>query len=229
MSLEGFIMFKKSQLFLQSLLLLGAVAAVPTYATELESMIPATLTGKLNYATLNYWLVTPEGSSYELRINDNNEPFIMDKIGQEITLKGAILTYTDNSQYFQPKFDQGPQVKPLKFTKNTEDGTASLYLDDNEIYASDEYGNLGIEKEFPIADGKVSLIWLSTGGTACPAMFMYVVARQDSLPLITTEFGNCSDIPTITNNKDKITVALPGNPAQTWVFDLNNFKLSEKQ
>ena len=229
MSLEGFTMFKKSQLFLQSLLLLGAVAAVPAHGAELESMIPAKLTGKLNYATLNYWLVTPEGNSFELRINENNEPFIMDKVGKEITLKGAILTYTDKSQYFQPKFDQAPQAKPLKFTKSTGDGTASLYLDDNEIYASDEYGNLGVEKEFPIADGKVSLIWLSTGGTACPAMFMYVVARQDSLPLITTEFGNCSDMPTITNNKDDITVALPGNPAQTWVFDLNNFKLSEKQ
>ncbi|WP_238030096.1 MULTISPECIES: hypothetical protein [unclassified Photobacterium] len=221
-------MLKKSQFFLKSLLLLSSVVTTNVNATELESMIPITLTGTLNYATLNYWLEMPDGQSYELRINDTNEPFIMDKVGEKITLNGAILTYSDKSQYFQPKFEEGPQVKPLKFTKSTDDGNASLYLDSNEIYSSDEYGNLGIEKEFPIDNGKVSLVWLSTGGTACPAMFMYVVARQNSLPLITSEFGNCSDIPTITNDNKTITVALPGNPAQTWLFDLNNFRLYEK-
>ncbi|KJF80575.1 hypothetical protein UA31_16520 [Photobacterium angustum] len=228
MSLEGLTMFKKSKFILKSLLLLSTVVTTNVSATELESMIPTTLTGKLNYATLNYWVDTPDGHRYELLINETNEPFIMDKVGEKITLNGAVLTYSDKSQFFQPKFERAPQAKPLILTKGTNDDAASLYLDSNKIYTSEEYVDVGVEKEFPISNGKVSLVWLSTGGTACPAMFMYVVARQNSLPLMTSEFGNCSDIPTITNNKKEITVSLPGNPAQTWAFDLSDFRLYEK-
>jgi len=103
------------------------------------------------------------------------------------------------------------------------DSLVAIKLDDLTIYEAG-YSYISIEKEFTMKAGKIALFQLNSGGTACPAEYMLVIAKYNSLPLITTTFGNCSDLPEISFRNNVIIIDFPGNPSETWIWD-NNYRL----
>ena len=56
--------------------------------------------------------------------------------------------------------------------------------------------------------GDVVLVGLSTGGTACPAMFAWLDTRPGMIR-ITEVFGTCSDLPKVTWDAETVTVSMP--------------------
>ena len=69
------------------------------------------------------------------------------------------------------------------------------------------------------------LLELNTGGFGCPMLYQLAVIRSDTLPLLTPTFGTCSDLGKLTYDTNGFTLALPGNPAETWVWDSRTLML----
>ena len=87
--------------------------------------------------------------------------------------------------------------------------------------------------------GDVAVLSVTGEGNACPAMFRIAYADSAGKYVLTKEFGDCSDIPTVTLEEKQVTLRFPGYaplsaqsepnfrppPATTYVF--NNGKLRE--
>ena len=58
--------------------------------------------------------------------------------------------------------------------------------------------------------GDVGVVSISGEGNACPAMFRIAYPGPSGAYLLTKEFGDCSDIPTIIFEEKQITVKFPG-------------------
>jgi hypothetical protein len=58
--------------------------------------------------------------------------------------------------------------------------------------------------------GDVAVVSISGEGNACPAMFRVAYPGPSGKYLLTKEFGDCSDIPTVIFEEKQITVKFPG-------------------
>lgn len=58
--------------------------------------------------------------------------------------------------------------------------------------------------------GDVAVVSISGEGNACPAMFRIAYPGPSAKYLMTKEFGDCSDIPTIILEEKQVTVTFPG-------------------
>lgn len=226
-------MYKKLSHFITPLLLSAALLAAPTFAQdlELESKVPGTLQGELGYASMKYWVTTADGEVIQLWSDEQVDERLMGKSGQQVSLNGATVTYSDGSVYFSPKFEQAIVKPTLEFTidNNQDDYVASIKLDGQLISTINDYYIVSVDREFTTQNGKIALIQLSTGGTACPALFMLAIAHNDAQALVTPSFGTCSDIPDITTQGENIFMSFPGNPDQNWVWDNSSYRLYQQK
>lgn len=58
--------------------------------------------------------------------------------------------------------------------------------------------------------GDTVLISVANGGNGCPAMFYVVHIKSATKYYVTEEFGDCSDIPTVSAGLDRLEVKFPG-------------------
>jgi len=58
--------------------------------------------------------------------------------------------------------------------------------------------------------GEVAVLSVSEGGNACPAMFRIAYPGASGKYVLTDEFGDCSDIPTIIFEEKQVTLRFPG-------------------
>ena len=58
--------------------------------------------------------------------------------------------------------------------------------------------------------GDVAVLSVFGGGSACPAMFRIAYPDSSGKYVVTKEFGDCSDIPTIIFEEKKVTLKFPG-------------------
>jgi len=72
-------------------------------ALEIEAKVPATLSGKLSYASMKYWVEVPGQGDVEIWTDDEAYAALLDLVGTQVSLEGAMVTFTDGSVYFQPK------------------------------------------------------------------------------------------------------------------------------
>lgn len=225
-------MYKKLSHFITPLLLSAALIAVPAFAQDLdlESKVPGTLQGELGYASMKYWVTTADGKVVQLWSDEQVDDQLSGKSGQQVSLSGATVTYSDGSVYFSPKFEQAGAKPNLEFTidENQDDYVMSVKLDGQLISTVNDYYTASIKQEFPTKNGKIALIQLSTGGTGCPALFMLAIARVDAQALLTPSFGSCSDIPDITTKGENIFMSFPGNPDENWVWDNSSYRLYQQ-
>lgn len=226
-------MYKKLSHFITPLLLSAALIAAPAFAQdlELESKVPGTLQGELGYASMQYWVTTADGKVVQLWSDDQVDDQLTGKAGQQVSLTGATVTYSDGSVYFSPKFEQAAVKQALEFTidKNEYDDVISIKLDGQLISTVTGYYIASVDREFPTKNGKVALIQLGTGGTSCPAEFMLAIAHNDAQALVTPTFGTCSDIPEITTKGENIFMSFPGNPDENWVWDHGSYRLYQQK
>ena len=59
----------------------------------------------------------------------------------------------------------------------------------------------------------------------CQVLHQLAVIRSDTLPLLTPTFGTCSDLGKLKHDTNGFTLALPGNPAETWAWDSRTLTL----
>lgn len=109
--------------------------------------------------------------------------------------------------------DSKPSSKNIietRFGKLVIDGEfGELYLTwkGSRIYSSNASG-LVFEKSFSI--GNEDAVLLQTfGGTACPARFLFLIVTEDKNPIITDEFGTCSDTAESVKMESSIKVSMP--------------------
>jgi len=183
---------------------------------------PATVTGTLRYATMKYWVEIQKGKTVELWPDEDDalDTKLNEMVGKKITLSGIMKTYQDGSKYLHVS-RSGLRGSP----KETETTTFTTAKEDHAIlyngkivYQNDECLSLRIKKVFSIGTDKVALVEVASGGTACPATYVFITAKTSGTPVLSKEFGNCSDTPKIASKGDKITLKFPGNPPETWTY-----------
>lgn len=225
-------MSNKIRALFTSLILSVSLLSTPVFAqaTELESKVPGTLQGELGYASMKYWVTTADGKVVRLWSDEKVDDQLTGKSGQQVSLKGATVTYSDGSVYFSPKFEQTTVKPTLEFTidKNQDDYVMSIKLDGQLISTVNDYYTASIDQEFTTQNGKIALIQLGTGGTGCPALYMLAIAREDAQPLVTPTFGTCSDMPDITTQGENIFMSFMGNPDENWVWDNSSYRLYQQ-
>ncbi|MDZ4202513.1 MAG: hypothetical protein U1C96_10250 [Gallionella sp.] len=97
----------------------------------------------------------------------------------------------------------------------------TLTLDGKTVYENEEAYFLSIEKAFSGLDKTVVLVSIGSGGSACPALYRFVLVRKNGAVEVTDEFGTCSDLLTVSINQGEISVSLPdmgGRGNEIWKF-----------
>ncbi|QEI07516.1 hypothetical protein FXN63_17980 [Pigmentiphaga aceris] len=98
-----------------------------------------------------------------------------------------------------------------------------LMLGDKELARTDG-DRMKIEYQFDLPNSKVVLVSEYSGGNACPANYRLVQLNKSGSVTTTKVFGNCSDIPKINVNGERIAVTLPAEDGkriveETWTFE----------
>lgn len=98
-----------------------------------------------------------------------------------------------------------------------------LLLDSKELARTDG-DRMKIEYQFRLPTSDVVLVSEYSGGNGCPANYRFVQVGKDDRVVTTKVFGNCSDIPQVTVDGERITVALPAEAGkrivmQKWTFE----------
>jgi hypothetical protein len=79
-----------------------------------------------------------------------------------------------------------------------------LYLNDRAVYPKIEGGfSLTIKENITYKDGNAILLMNSSGGTACPALYRFIMLTPSYIKQ-TPEFGNCSDLPKVSTEGEKL-------------------------
>ncbi|MFM5023291.1 hypothetical protein ACEUDO_20560 [Aeromonas rivipollensis] len=194
-------------------------------ALEIETKVPASLSGKLSYASMKYWVEVPGQGNVEIWTDDEAYAALIDLVGTQVSLEGAMVTFTDGSVYFQPKL-----AKPSTgFTvRKNDEVNFDVLLNGEPLTHHDSYAGVDVAHQFAIPDGQVALIELFSGGVGCPVLYQLVVARQDSPTMISTEFGTCSDLGKLSPEPNGFTLNLPGNPSERWLWDTSSLTLRKQ-
>jgi hypothetical protein len=192
---------------------------------------PATITGTLKYASLKYWIETGKNKTIDLSYDMEDsvlESQLSGLNGKKVTLSGTMTTYDDGSKYFEiSKFSfgsVGSKAVAGTFTATNKVDQHAILFDGKIVYKNDECYLLSIKKVFSIQPEKVTLVEIDSGGTACPANYVFITAKSSGAILLSKEFGNCSDIPKIIAKGEKITLKFPGNPPETWTYQNGNVR-----
>ncbi|MGR1254946.1 hypothetical protein [Aeromonas veronii] len=208
------------------LLLSGSMATFATDgALEIETKVPASLSGKLSYASMKYWVEVPGQGNVEIWTDDETYAALIDLVGTKVSLEGAMVTFTDGSVYFQPKLAKASAGFTVR--KNDE-LNFDVLLNGELLTHHDSYAGVDVAHQFAIPGGQVALIELFSGGVGCPVLYQLVVARQDSPTMTSETFGTCSDQGKLSTATNGFTLNLPGNPSERWVWDANSLTLRKQ-
>ncbi|MGE6196404.1 hypothetical protein ACLHZY_17515 [Aeromonas media] len=208
---------------LLSILLTCSVATFAVDGTvEIETKVPATLSGKLSYASMKFWVEVSGKDAVELWFNDEDYTALMELVGTQVAFDGSMVTYTNGSVYFQPKLAKASAGFTVR--KNDE-VNFDVLLNGELLTHHDSYAGVDVAHQFAIPDGQVALIELFSGGVGCPVLYQLVVARQDSPTMTSEAIGTCSDLGKLSPTTNGFTLNLPGNPDQRWVWDARSLIL----
>jgi len=152
-------------------------------ALQIESKIPTTLSGTLGYASLKYWIEVPGKENVELLTDANDDEMLIELVGKQVSLSGAMVTYSNGSVYFEPKFSA--PTSPGLSVSQQDDGTIVVANGEQVLLSTDMYHSITIKHEQPLAQGKAVLLELNTGGVGCPMLYQLAIIRPDALPLLT--------------------------------------------
>jgi len=190
---------------------------------------PATISGTLGYASMKYWIEERKGKIVEISYDMNDseiESKLLELIDKKVSLSGTMTKYSNDSEYLvisKSSFSSSGGKKDTGFTQDQEYGAHKILFNGKIIYKNDD-NSLFIKKEFSIGTDKVALIEISSGGTACPAEYVFTTVKGDGTFSSSAEFGTCSDIPKIVAKGNMITVKLPGNPPGSWTYQNGKVK-----
>ena len=206
-----------------SVLVTGSVATFAADGTfEIETKVPATLSGKLSYASMKFWVEVSGKDAVELWFNDEDYTALMELVGTQVAFDGSMVTYTNGSVYFQPKLANASAGFTVR--KNDE-LNFDVLLNGELLTHHDSYAGVDVAHQFAIPDGKAALLELFSGGVACPVLYQLVITRKDSLTMMSEVFGTCSDQGKLSSHSNSFTLELPGNPSERWVWDINSLML----
>lgn len=187
--------------------------SVATFAVdgtvEIETKVPATLSGKLSYASMKFWVEVSGKDAVELWFNDEDYTALMELVGTQVAFDGSMVTYTNGSVYFQPKLAKASAGFTVR--KNDE-VNFDVLLNGELLTHHDSYAGVDVAHQFAIPDGQVALIELFSGGVGCPVLYQLVVARQDSPTMTSEAIGTCSDLGKLSPTTNGFTLNLPAIP-----------------
>ncbi|WP_323078449.1 hypothetical protein [Aeromonas hydrophila] len=97
-----------------SLFALPAWAAPQFTVPTVTKRVPANVDGTLNFASMQFWIETSKGERIMLMPLDEDEPRLIPRVSQPVSLNGFMLTYSDGSRYFEPSFAPASVDWPLE-------------------------------------------------------------------------------------------------------------------
>ncbi|HHQ4763140.1 hypothetical protein ACEUD2_03075 [Aeromonas veronii] len=213
-----------------SLFSLPAWAAPEFTVPAVTKRVPANIEGRLNFASMQFWIETAKGDRIMLMPLDEDEPRLIPSVSQPVSLNGMMLTYSDGSRYFEPSFapsSAASSTASFTIVKN-DDYNIEIRYGDELLLRSDEYDAIKLTHRLPLANGQAALFELHSGGVACPVLYQLAVVQTGVLTMLSQPFGSCSDEGKLTPEPNGFTLDLPGNPRQRWVWDANSLTLRKQ-
>ncbi len=205
--------------------------AMPIWAAQqptFTSRQPATVEGTLNFARMQYWIETATGEHIMLTPEEEDEPLLLKKISQPVSLNGFKDTYSDGSIYFVPTFAPTPSSSsPFTIVKN-DDYSIEIQQGEEVLQRTEEYDAIKIKHQLPLPNGQAVLFELYSGGVACPLLYQLAVAQQGALTMLSRPFGTCSDLGKFSHDANGFALDLPGNPSERWVWDSSSMTLRKQ-
>jgi hypothetical protein len=211
-------MKQKMTRLLLSVVLAFSVVLVPVFVphslAQAAKSHAGVLKGTLRYATLKYWVETAKGQNVYLSVESDSplEKKLMALTEQKVTLTGKYVTYPDKSRFFEVESITATSAAPfITVAGNTVQVNGEVVFQDEAAFS------MSIKKSYKLAGKTVALVQVNSGGTLCPAEFVFVTVGTGGAATATEKFGNCV-IPKISKKGGKITLAFPGNPPVTWTY-----------
>jgi hypothetical protein len=132
------------------------------------------------------------------------------------------ITHEDFKSVDQMKIGTHAMQIVLVNPKDQFDGV-KLLLDKKELARTDG-DRMKIEYVFPLTGSQVVMVSEYSGGNGCPANYRFVKIDDDGKVATTKVFGNCSDIPKVAVDGERITVSLPAEAGkrivtEKWVYE----------
>jgi uncharacterized protein YecT (DUF1311 family) len=121
------------------------------------------------------------------------------------------------------------QVVTTPFGKVSISSSHSLLLDDREINPAitGDFG-LILDTPIPFGDRYAILVTSLSGGTACPAMYRWLLLTKSG-HVVSKEFGTCSDMAQPSMRGGRLTVTMPGNGGDEVQYSYDGSALTEKR
>ncbi|MFM5186282.1 hypothetical protein ACK33O_20175 [Aeromonas hydrophila] len=210
--------------------------ALPTWAEPqftvptVTKRVPANIEGRLNFASMQFWIETSKGERIMLMPLDEDEPRLIPSVSQPVALNGFMLTYSDGSRYFEPSFapaSAASSTTSFTIVKNDDD-SIEIRHGGEVLLRTDEYDAIKLTHSLQLANGQAVLFELHSGGVACPVLYQLAVAQTGVLTMLSPPFGTCSDEGKLTPDPNGFTLDLPGNPRQRWVWDASSLTLRKQ-
>ncbi|WP_429053004.1 hypothetical protein [Aeromonas rivipollensis] len=91
-------------------------------ALEIETKVPASLSGKLSYASMKYWVEVPGQGNVEIWTDDEAYAALIDLVGTQVSLEGAMVHIpVENEHLFRFKMnaDSGLRVHRFRTPQST--------------------------------------------------------------------------------------------------------------
>lgn len=93
---------------------------------------------------------------------------------------------------------------------NSDTGFMAMYVNGTKMVSDMSGTTPSFAQEWQREGRDIYLIAVGSGGTACPAEYRFLTVERGKLTL-SDEFGNCSDIPEVSEGAGEIVVKFPSN------------------
>jgi hypothetical protein len=132
------------------------------------------------------------------------------------------LSYQEFESVAQMKV--GAQTMQVELVDPTDKYAGTKLLFDGKELARTDGDMMKLEYQFELPTSKVVLVSEYSGGNACPANYRLVQINKTGRVATTKVFGNCSDVPTVRVEGERITMTLPAEEGkriieEKWVFE----------
>ena len=132
------------------------------------------------------------------------------------------LTYHEFKSTAQMKI--GLQTMQVELVNPADKYAGTKLLLDGKELARTDGDMMKLEYQFELPTSEVVLVSEYSGGNACPANYRLVQIHKTGRVATTKVFGNCSDVPSVRVEGERITMTLPAEEGkriveEKWVFE----------
>jgi len=102
-----------------------------------------------------------------------------------------------------------------------------ISLNGKTIWKNDINFSVSFVKDFKMGNDEIFLIECSSGGVTCPSRYRFIILKDNNPPLLSKEFGNCSEEPKVEQIDQKVVITFPKTYDKENIVVLENNNIVE--